>query len=129
MFVKASNKAGGVHFTVVDCIRSGEAQELEQILDLGVVSNASLEREQAWFVIAENLITSDLDEQAKGRIVKDLAQWLSPLSVASLNQTRADDLRQLEALSDKNSTSALCLPSVLSEKDPLMMIARWLEAD
>lgn len=131
MFVRVIRVDNGLHFTVVDILctegdsKKGE-QELDLILDLGVIHTGHLNSTQAWYIIAENLIASDLREFEKSSLAKNIANWLPPLSRESLLKEKADDMRQLSALHSDESQQAPAIPVELAESDPLTIIADWL---
>ena len=129
MFVRVKHKDAGLHFTVVDIIRLNEEgeQELDQILDLGLIQTCHLNSEQCWYIIAENLIASDLPEEEKIFLAKDISNWLPPLSLENLQKTRAEDIRQLRSLCEGGPLQPPVIPVELSETDPLTIIARWLK--
>ncbi len=127
MFLRGSREHHGLHFTVVDIQEDGKEQELKLILDLGVIQHCDLNGEQAWTVIAENLLASELLEEEKRFLASDIANWLPPLSRESLLKTREEDLRQLSALYAENASQNLAIPVSLDENDPLTIIADWLE--
>ena len=131
MFVRVIRKEIGLHFTVVDILQaeSEDEQELDQILDLGIIQASHLNSEQAWYVIAENLIASSLTEVEKRLLARDIANWLPPLSRESLLKAKAEDLRQLSALNSIDSMQVPAIPVELSETDPLTIIADWLSAN
>ena len=129
MFVRVVHKEIGLHFTVVDINTAEKEQELDLILDLGVIQAAHLNSEQCWYVLAENLIASELLEDAKRLLARDIANWLPPLSRESLLKTRQEDLRQLSEHSAENTSQTPCIPVTLSENDPLTIIADWLVDD
>jgi len=81
MFIRVSREDQGLHFTVVDILRDDKEQELELILDLGVIPHCDLNGEQAWYVIAENLLASDLMENEKRLLARDIANWLAAATV------------------------------------------------
>jgi len=128
MFVRVIRKEIGLHFTVVDILQAEikDEQELDQILDLGIIQASHLNSEQAWYVIAENLIASSLTEVEKRLLARDIANWLPPLSRESLLKAKAEDLRQLSALNSSDSMQVPAIPAELSETDPLTIIADWL---
>ena len=128
MFVRVIRKEIGLHFTVVDILQaeSEDEQELDQILDLGIIQASHLNSEQAWYVIAENLIASSLTEVEKRLLARDIANWLPPLSRESLLKAKAEDLRQLSALNSSDILQVPAIPPELSETDPLTIIADWL---
>ena len=87
MFVRVLRVDTGLHFTVVDILytetgynNKDTEQELDLILDLGVIQAGHLNSQQAWYIIAENLIASELAESEKQLLAKDIANWLPPLS-------------------------------------------------
>ena len=86
MFVRVKRKDIGLHFTVVDILGTSEEgkQELDMILDLGVIQPDHLNNEQYWYLIAENLISCDLTENEKQLLARDIANWLPPLSLEVL---------------------------------------------
>ena len=127
MFVRVKRKAQGLHFTVVDIQRAEAAQELDLILDLGIIQHAQLNSEQAWYVIAENLIAAELTETEKRSLAQDIASWLPPLSRAGLLASRQEDLRQLSAFTADDAANSPAIPIELAENDPLTIIADWLE--
>ncbi len=129
MFVRVSRLEHGLHFTVVDIQQRSKNKELDQILDLGVIAHGDLTGEQAWVVIAENLIASPLEDSEKRLLARDLANWLPPLSRKSLLQTRQQDLQQLADIYRERSAEVPTFPVKLSEKDPLTIIADWLADD
>jgi len=131
MFVRVIRKEIGLHFTVVDILQAKieDEQELDQILDLGIIQASHLNSEQAWYVIAENLIASSLTEVEKRLLARDIANWLPPLSRESLLKAKAEDLRQLSALNSIDSMQVPAIPVELSETDPLTIIADWLSAN
>lgn len=137
MFVRVLRVDTGLHFTVVDilCTATGNndnkdaEQELDLILDLGVIQAVHLNSEQAWYIIAENLIASELAESEKQLLAKDIANWLPPLSREGLLKAKAEDLRQLSELYSENSTQAPVIPVELAGTDPLTIIADWLDAN
>ena len=131
MFVRVIRKEIGLHFTVVDILQaeSEDEQELDQILDLGIIQASHLNSEQAWYVIAENLIASPLTEVEKRLLARDIANWLPPLSRESLLKAKAEDLRQLSALNSSDILQVPAIPAELSETDPLTIIADWLGAN
>ena len=131
MFVRVIRKEIGLHFTVVDILQaeSEDEQELDQILDLGIIQASHLNSELAWYVIAENLIASSLTEVEKRLLARDIANWLPPLSRESLLKAKAEDLRQLSALNSIDSMQVPAIPAELSETDPLTIIADWLSAN
>jgi|GEM_PF-1547626 len=131
MFVRVIRKEIGLHFTVVDILQAEikDEQELDQILDLGIIQASHLNSEQAWYVIAENLIASSLTEVEKRLLARDIANWLPPLSRESLLKAKAEDLRQLSALNSSDSMQVPAIPAELSETDPLTIIADWLSAN
>ena len=131
MFVRVIRKEIGLHFTVVDILQaeSEDEQELDQILDLGIIQASHLNSELAWYVIAENLIDSSLTEVEKRLLARDIANWLPPLSRESLLKAKAEDLRQLSALNSSDSMQVPAVPAELSETDPLTIIADWLSAN
>ena len=131
MFVRVIRKQIGLHFTVVDILQaeSEDEQELDQILDLGIIQASHLNSEQAWYVIAENLIASSLTEVVKRLLARDIANWLPPLSRESLLKAKAEDLRQLSALNSSDILQVPAIPAELSETDPLTIIADWLGAN
>jgi hypothetical protein len=126
MFVRVVQKEIGMHFTVVDINTAGNDQELDLILDLGIIQTAHLNSEQCWYILAENLIASELLEDAKRLLARDIANWLPPLSRESLLKTREEDLRQLSALAEDESSTTPAIPVSLSDSDPLTIIADWL---
>ena len=127
MFVRVERKEQGLHFTVVDIQRAEAGQELDLILDLGIIQHQHLNSEQAWYIIAENLIAAELAETEKRSLARDLANWLPPLSRAGLLASRQEDLRQLSALAAEDATISPAIPAELAENDPLTIIADWLE--
>ncbi|MDX2478343.1 MAG: hypothetical protein QNL05_13385 [Gammaproteobacteria bacterium] len=131
MFVRVIRKEIGLHFTVVDILQaeSEDEQELDQILDLGIIQASHLNSELAWYVIAENLIASSLTEVEKRLLARDIANWLPPLSRESLLKAKAEDLRQLSALNSSDILQVPAIPAELSETDPLTIIADWLGAN
>ena len=136
MFVRVLRVDTGLHFTVVDILytetgynNKDTEQELDLILDLGVIQTGHLNSQQAWYIIAENLIASELAESEKQLLAKDIANWLPPLSRQSLLKAKAEDLRQLSALYPDNSTQTPAIPVDLAETDPLTIIADWLDAN
>ena len=136
MFVRVLRVDTGLHFTVVDILytetgynNKDTEQELDLILDLGVIQTGHLNSQQAWYIIAENLIASELSESEKQLLAKDIANWLPPLSRQSLLKAKAEDLRQLSALYPDNSTQTPAIPVDLAETDPLTIIADWLDAN
>ena len=131
MFVRVIRKEIGLHFTVVDILQaeSEDEQELDQILDLGIIQASHLNSELAWYVIAENLIASSLTEVEKRLLARDIANWLPPLSRESLLKAKAEDLRQLSALNSSDILQVPAIPAELSETDPLTIIADWLAAN
>ena len=136
MFVRVLRVDTGLHFTVVDILSTETGynnkdteQELDLILDLGVIQTGHLNSQQAWYIIAENLIASELSESEKQLLAKDIANWLPPLSRQSLLKAKAEDLRQLTALYPDNSTQTPAIPVELAETDPLTIIADWLDAN
>ena len=131
MFVRVIRKEIGLHFTVVDILQAKieDEQELDQILDLGIIQASHLNSEQAWYVIAENLIDSSLTEVEKRLLARDIANWLPPLSRESLLKAKVEDLRQLSALNSSDSMQVPAIPAELSETDPLTIIADWLSAN
>ncbi len=129
MFVKVSHEGQDLHFTVVDILRDDKKQELELILDLGFIQHSDLNGEQAWYVIAENLLASDLLESEKRLLARDIGNWLSPLSREGLLRAREEDLRQLSALSAEGASQMPAIPVILSENDPLTIIADWLDGE
>mgnify|MGYP000543982004 CR=1 FL=1 len=131
MFVRVIRKEIGLHFTVVDILQaeSEDEQELDQILDLGIIQASHLNSELAWYVIAENLIASSLTEVEKRLLARDIANWLPPLSRESLLKAKAEDLRQLSALNSSDILQVPAIPVELSETDPLTIIADWLGAN
>ena len=130
MFVRVKRKDTGLHFTVVDILGTSEEgkQELDLILDLGVIQPDHLNNEQCWYLIAENLIACELSENDKRLLARDMANWLPPLSLEGLLKTRAEDLRQLTALCQDELPKGPAIPVELSETDPLTIIAKWLES-
>ena len=131
MFVRVIRKEIGLHFTVVDILQaeSEDEQELDQILDLGIIQASHLNSELAWYVVAENLIASSLTEVEKRLLARDIANWLPPLSRESLLKAKAEDLRQLSALNSSDILQVPAIPVELSETDPLTIIADWLGAN
>jgi hypothetical protein len=129
MFVRVVRKDKGLNFSVVDILSADEEQELDLILDLGMIQTCHLNSEQAWYVIAENLIASDLAENQKCLLARDIANWLPPLSREGLLKARAEDLRQLTALCLDVSSEVPAIPVELSETDPLTIIADWLDGN
>lgn len=131
MFVRVIRKEIGLHFTVVDILQaeSEDEQELDQILDLGIIQASHLNSELAWYVIAENLIASSLTVVEKRLLARDIANWLPPLSRESLLKAKAEDLRQLSALNSSDILQVPAIPAELSETDPLTIIADWLGAN
>ena len=127
MFVRVKRKAQGLHFTVVDIQRAEAGQELDLILDLGLIQHAHLNSEQAWYVIAENLIAAELAETEKCLLARDIANWLPPLSRAGLLASRQEDLRQLSVFTADDAANTPAIPAELAEDDPLTIIADWLE--
>jgi len=127
MFVRVERKEQGLHFTVVDIQHAEAGQELDLILDLGIIQHQHLNSEQAWYIIAENLIAAELAETEKRSLARDLANWLPPLSRAGLLASRQEDLRQLSALAAEDATISPAIPAELAENDPLTIIADWLE--
>ena len=131
MFIKVQRKDTGLHFTVVDILGTGGEgeQELDLILDLGLIQPGHLETEQCWYLLAENLIASELSENDKRYLARDISSWLPPLSLEGLLKTRADDIQQLQVLFPDLSQDRSALPCELNEKDPLIIIAGWLDGD
>jgi len=131
MFVRVKRKDIGLHFTVVDILRVNDEgkQELDLILDLGVIQPDHLHNEQSWYLIAENLIACDLPEDDKRLLARDIANWLPPLSRKSLLRSRKEDLRQLSALYAEGTAQIPAIPTTLSENDPLTILAGWLDSD
>lgn len=137
MFVRVLRVDTGLHFTVVDILSAETGNndnkdaelELDLILDLGVIQVGHLNSVQAWYIIAENLIASELAEPEKQLLAKDIANWLPPLSREGLLKAKAEDLLQLSALYSDNSTQAPVIPVELAETDPLTIIADWLDAN
>jgi len=129
MFVRVSHEGQGLHFTVVDILREDKEQKLELILDLGVILHCDLNGEQAWYVIAENLLASELVENEKRLLARDIANWLPPLSREGLLKTREEDLRQLSALATDESSTTPSIPVLISDSDPLTIIADWLNGE
>ena len=129
MFIRVKRKDIGLHFTVVDILGTNEEgkQELDLILDLGVIQPDHLNSEQCWYLIAENLIACELAESDKQLLARDIANWLPPLSLEGLLEARAEDLRQLTALCQDETSKVPAIPIELSETDPLTIIAGWLE--
>ncbi len=127
MFIRVKRKDHGLHFTVVDILQESEAQTLDMILDLGIIRHQHLNTEQAWYIVAENLIESELTENEKRLLARDLANWLPPLSRQGLREVRQDELRQLSALCADESSISPAIPLELTENDPLIVIAGWLE--
>jgi hypothetical protein len=128
MFVRVARREQGLHFTVVDLVNESDSQELELILDLGIIQPAYLNRIQAWYAIAENLLAAEIKDSAKQSIARDLASWLPPLSRQQLIESRKSDLEQLTALGAGNSSITPFIPVELSDDDPLSIIAGWLDA-
>ena len=62
MFVRVVRREQGLHFTVVDLVNESDSQELELILDLGIIKPAYLNRIQAWYAIADNLLAADIED-------------------------------------------------------------------
>jgi hypothetical protein len=131
MFVRVKRKDTGLHFTVVDILGTSEEgkQELDLILDLGVIQPDHLHNEQCWYLIAENLIACELVEDDKRLLARDLANWLPRLSREGLQRARAEDLRQLTAFCMDESSKVPVMPVELSETDPLTIIADWLDGN
>ena len=129
MFVRVVKVEQGLHFTVVDLANESDSQELVLILDLGIIQPAYLNRIQAWYAIADNLLAADIEDSAKQSIARDLASWLPPLSRQQLIETRKSDLEQLTALGNGNSSITPFIPVELSDNDPLSIIAGWLDTD
>ncbi len=129
MFVRVCHKDQGLHFTVVDLLRDDKEQELKLILDLGVIQHSNLNSEQAWVVIAENLLASELVENEKRLLARDIANWLPPLSREGLLSIREEDLRQLSAFCPEDASQMPAIPATLSENDPLTILADWLNKD
>ena len=78
MFIRVKRKDQGLHFTVVDILQESQEQTLDMILDLGIIQHQHLNSEQAWYIVAENLIDSGLTESEKRLLARDLANWLPP---------------------------------------------------
>jgi hypothetical protein len=134
MFVRVLRLDTGLHFTVVDILCPEPAnkdaeQELDLILDLGVVQVGHLNSELAWYIIAENLLASELTEAEKQLLARDIANWLPPLSRESLLKAKAEDQRQLAALYSDDAMQAPAIPLELTETDPLTIIADWLDGN
>jgi len=129
MFVRVSHKSQGLHFTVVDIQQDDKEQELELILDLGIVQHSNLNSEQAWVVIAENLLASELVENEKRLLARDIANWLPPLSREGLLSVREEDLRQLSAFCPEDTSQIPAVPATLSDGDPLTIISDWLDGE
>jgi hypothetical protein len=127
MFIRVIRKDQGLHFTVVDILQHSEDQTLDLILDLGIIQHQHLNSEQAWYIVAENLIESALTESEKRLLARDLANWLPPLSRQGLRENRQDEIRQLSALCPDDSLISPAIPLELTENDPLIVIADWLE--
>lgn len=131
MFVRVKSKDAGLHFTVVDIVGACKEgrQELELILDLGLIHRHHLDNEQCWYLIAENLIAADLPENEKKLLARDISNWLPPLSLEGLLQARVEDMQQLAALSTCSSQAIAALPTGLNKNDPLTIIAGWLSGE
>mgnify|MGYP001823149674 CR=1 FL=1 len=127
MFIRVIRKDQGLHFTVVDILQHSEDKTLDLILDLGIIQHQHLNSEQAWYIVAENLIESALTESEKRLLARDLANWLPPLSRQGLRENRQDEIRQLSALCPDDSLISPAIPLELTENDPLIVIADWLE--
>ena len=127
MFIRVKRKDQGLHFTVVDILQQSEEQTLDLILDLGIIQHQHLNSEQAWYIVAEKLIESALTENEKRLLARDLVNWLPPLSRQGLREVRQDELRQLSALCTDDSLISPAIPLELTENDPLIVIAGWLE--
>ena len=112
---------------MVDILQHSEDQTLDLILDLGIIQHQHLNSEQAWYIVAENLIESALTESEKRLLARDLANWLPPLSRQGLRENRQDEIRQLSALCPDDSLISPAIPLELTENDPLIVIADWLE--
>ena len=134
MFVRVLRVDTGLHFTVVDILcpepdNKDTEQELDLILDLGVIQVGHLNSEQAWYIIAENLIASELAETEKQFLAKDIANWLPLLSRESLLKAKSEDQRQLAALYSDDAMQSPAIPVELAESDPLTIIADWLDSN
>ncbi|MFW2439306.1 MAG: hypothetical protein ACN4GR_08040 [Arenicellales bacterium] len=129
MFIRVVREDQGLHFTVVDILRKHKEQELEMVLDLGVIQHGDMNGQQAWYVIAENLLASELLDNEKCIIARDIANWLPPLSREGLLRAREEDLRQLSALCEEYVSEKPAILATLSEDDPLTIIADWLDAE
>ncbi len=129
MFVRVSRQNEGLHFTVVDIQQDDKEQELELILDLGIIQHCDLNGVESWYIIAESLIACDLSNDEKCFLARDLANWLPPLSLEGLLKRRQEDIRQIAAISPDASSPPPAIPAALSEKDPLTIIAAWLSAE
>ena len=134
MFVRVVRVDDGLHFTVVDILcaesekRSVE-QELDIILDLGLLQLGHLNSELAWYIIAENLVATESTEADKQLLARDIANWLPPLSRESLLKAKAEDQRQLAALYSDDAMQSPVIPVELAESDPLTIIADWLDGN
>ncbi len=133
MFVRVLRVDDGLHFTVVDILcaeaDATDEQNLDLILDLGVIQASHLNSEQAWYVIAENLIASQLAENEKRLLAQDIANWLPPLSREGLLKAKADDMRQISLLYSDDSMPVPAIPLELNETDPLTIVAGWLDSN
>ena len=131
MFIQVKRKDEGLHFTVVDILGTSEEgkQELDMILDLGVIQQDHLNNQQCWYLIAENLIACELPETDKRLLARDIANWLPPLSLEGLLKTREEDLRQLTALHQGQASKVPAIPIELPQTDPLTIIANWLDSN
>ena len=131
MFIRVKRKETGLHFTVVDIRGTSEEgkQELDLIVDLGVIQQDHLNNQQCWYLIAENLIACELPETDKRLLARDIANWLPPLSLEGLLKTREEDLRQLTALCQGQASTVPAIPIELPKNDPLTIIANWLDSN
>jgi hypothetical protein len=129
MFVKVKRLSGAFEFTLVDTDLSHEKPAPMTVLVMGTVEESQLNTWQAWYEIAENLVCADLDIDIKRNAVRDLSDWLPPLSRERLLERHRDDLAELARLGSAVAAAQLEEPVELNEEDPLTIVADWLAHD
>lgn len=128
MFVRVKRYSGVFEFSLVDADLNLEKPVAKTILEIGAVEEALLNSWQAWYAIADNLVTADLDSDIKCSVARDLSEWLPPISRELLIESRKNDLRDLAEIGSDIAKRQLEEPILLNENDPLTKIADWLNS-
>lgn len=126
MFVRVQRCSGMYQFSLVDADLGTRQPLATTVVEIGSVAESMLSSWQAWYAIADNLVGADLELEIKRRAARDLSQWLPPLSRDILIENKISDLQGLADIGSELAREQLAQPVLLSEDDPLTIIADWL---